>query len=165
MRTTNFDAIATSAPLDKTASVVRDGSGDHYDPEAKQQEHWLTCPPIAPAPHNAPDLTGQIIGRLTVKGYYAIANGKGARWVVRCTCGGYETRRTKAITKPGLNDCHEPMCCKCGRFEAMKRNAKAAIKGRWEDGRPVQIVGLKTSAGDRLLQLDADRKATPGRTT
>lgn len=58
------------------------------------------------------DLSGARCGRFTVIGQFD--NGKkylnGARWVVRCSCGRYEVKRTKTIKNP-----HDgQMCSECG---------------------------------------------------
>lgn len=45
MRATDFSKIAASAPLDKTASIVRDGHGEHYDPSVTDGRlHWDVQP-------------------------------------------------------------------------------------------------------------------------
>lgn len=156
MRTTNFDAIATSAPLDKTASVVRDGTGEHWDPSVKDGRlHWVAPPPCGVRPAHAPDLVGCRVGRLTVVGYYdkGSKNGGGSRWVVRCTCGAYETRRSKAIRNPRpRDDGEEQACFKCETLIHARRIQSAASRGKWSDGRRFDLVGLRTQHGDRRLK-------------
>jgi hypothetical protein len=152
IRTMDWDAVAAAAPLDKAASVVRDGAGEHYDPEALGQPHWTTPPPTTKAPGHRADLTGVSVGRLRVVGYSHSHPKGGSRWVVRCTCGDYELRTSKAIEEPGPNGTHEPMCRKCGRMEYMKREAKAALAGVWDDGRPYDRIGLRTTTGHRRLK-------------
>ncbi|MBP7704178.1 MAG: hypothetical protein KA105_02695 [Caulobacter sp.] len=100
IKTTDFDAIATSAPLDRQASIVRDGSGDHYvAPMPDHQAHWSAPPlPLAPRPADVEDLTGRTLGQLTVIRYHGRI-GSGSRWLVRCSCGDYELRKTRVIVR------------------------------------------------------------------
>lgn len=152
MRTTNFDAVVASAPLNRTASVVRDGSGEHWDPVVRAtQAHWTSPPPMKSPPTVAPDLTGATTGRLRVVGYYGSSKKSGSRWVVRCTCGDYELRRSKAITNPIVAGDTPPMCCKCTALEDLKKQDQAIRRGRYMDGSPLK-VGVKTSAGLKTLK-------------
>lgn len=49
------------------------------------------------APQDGEDLTGRLIGSLTVIGY---ARSYPRAWVVRCSCGSYTLRSSKAIRIP-----------------------------------------------------------------
>lgn len=54
---------------------------------------------VRPLPANQPqmeDLTGIVCGQITVLGYFG-NSGTGAAWVVECTCGVREIRKTKTI--------------------------------------------------------------------
>lgn len=113
---TNFDRILTSTPLNKTAAVVARGKGVHWTPELKGgHAHYDAPKPVLPFPDPAKDLTGTTLGRLKVIGYVGTTPGSGGnsgpRWLVRCQCGRYEERRTKAIKNPAnwvdrCQECH-----------------------------------------------------------
>ena len=78
------------------------------------------------------DLTGRVFGRLTVIGRLydpAFINGKKVRWVVRCTCGYYETRRNRAIKK--LTE-EQQMCSQC---EALERRKFISAHGTYDERR------------------------------
>lgn len=147
MRTTNFDAIATAAPLDRQASVVRDASGDLFEGKVPiWHVHW-TAPPLPEGsrPRFCPDMTGAKAGRLTVVRYHRSHPKKGAQWLVRCVCGDYELRCTAALKTPHPD--HK--CEACAYFEKAKR---------WrEEGR----AGLTTAKADgqRLDDLAAKARA------
>ena len=124
IRTTNFDALAASAPLDRQASVVRDGSGEGWEGRVPAfVDHWKAPPaPLCAKPEEIPDLTGRRIGRLTVVRFHRRKNG--GQWLVRCDCGDYEVRRSSVITdfKGTLEAC----CHACDWLRLIK--AKAAAK-------------------------------------
>ena len=76
------------------------------------------CPPILPDSEHErrnilEDLTGTQQGRLVVLG---LAEEPKVRWVVRCTCGFYETRTTQAIKNPNNN---KDACSECKMKPAM----------------------------------------------
>lgn len=124
MRTMNFDVIATSAPLNREASVVRDGSGDTWDFQPPpQMEHWKAPPlPVGRRPETIADLTGRVFGRLTVIRFHGKPEGKNALngWLVRCVCGDYEVRTNKTLKKAANpNDC----CCVCAKADRLKERA------------------------------------------
>lgn len=148
VRTMSFDAVAAAAPLNREASVVRDGSGDLWAPKIKEHiEHWdAPPPPEAPRPEIMPDLTGRTVGRLTVIRYHG-RRGDSGRWLVRCACGAYELRRSKAITNPKPRDGgQEHACAACDYLYSITWKQKHLGSG----------VGRKR-ADDALL----DRLAAP----
>lgn len=127
MRTTNFDALAASSPLDRNASIVRDGSGDLWSAKIPEHhQHWKTPQPIQPRiPGNMPNYTGVDFGRLKVIGYH----GDG-RWLVRCACGDYELRRTKAIRhrdRPQEQPDDEAMCWECARVKILRKRGNRKV--------------------------------------
>lgn len=111
MRTTDFDRLATLAPLNATAAIVRDGLGEHHDgPNLGERQHWKAPPlPLEPRPANLPDLTGQQFGRLTVIRFHGRSGVSKPvfMWLVRCACGDYEVRRHKKL----LNNANPETCC------------------------------------------------------
>lgn len=129
MRTTNFDAIATSAPLDRQASVVRDGSGDLYEFKVPDhQAHWDAPPvPIKPRPAGVEDLTGRKFGQLTAVRYHTNKKNSGSMWLVRCSCGDYELRRA-AVIKAGNVHGSAGRCRACDRVAQMREGVDFAPK-------------------------------------
>ena len=139
MKTTNLDAIITSAPLNGTAARVLSQRGEHYYIELKPSphKHW----DIPPAMLSVAEMTrlnpqhgamaratiGRRFGRLTVVGYPEEQNPKKkARWVVRCTCGSYEIRKMPSIKRGAA----EAMCMKCEKVEYFKdRYRRLGSKG------------------------------------
>lgn len=67
------------------------------------------------------DLTGQIIGDLTVLRYYDVHNGH-SRWECQCKCGNLSYRETSFLTNPNKHHA----CTKCvkGAIERPKKAAK-----------------------------------------
>lgn len=148
----DFDAVAPLMPFDTTAGrVAARGESFEWQPT---NNHIHSADPIA---HRQPireelanpefiNLTGTRTGRLTVLGVAAEmpSNGNGQRWVVRCVCGAYETRKAKSIKKFLAGEWeadHEPMCGWCcnnrrlqrGGFD--KRKAAAAAQAIQEMAR------------------------------
>ena len=79
--------------------------------------------PIKNIPNHVNDLTGIKKGRLTVIGLsasFSKDNGRGYRWVVRCSCGRYEIRTARTIMKGNQLD----MCnvCKSTAFKQRTNN-------------------------------------------
>lgn len=129
----SMDKIITSAPLNSTAARVT-GKGVHYDPtrkpltlqaapDTRARENPIPC---AKELLSAPaailkSLQAQRWGRWTVIGYaLQQPEGKNAKasWVVRCTCGRYETRSTKAIRRAVTSG---DRCWECAHVEQVKR--------------------------------------------
>jgi len=125
IRTMDFDRIASSHPLDATASAVRDGSGDLYDgPSIGDRQHWKAPPlPLGRKPAHLADLTGRRVGeRLTVVRFHG-KSGKSTpvnTWLVRCDCGDYEVRQDKKIRNGGHP---EDACAICAHARVLRRRA------------------------------------------
>lgn len=132
IRTTNFDAVAAAAPLNREASTVRDGSGDLWEPKIKATtKHWnAPPPPEAERPEDRPDLSGRVIDRLTVIRYHGPR--KGGFWLVRCACGDYELRRSKFIENPPPRSGEQVhACAACDYLHHIRWKAKNhAVAGR-----------------------------------
>ena len=114
-------------PVDAVARRVL-GKGVEWTPDLRKQQGYLRNE-IAPPPMRKVilgnlDLTGQRFGRLVVLGLGAVKNQttrspQPASWVVRCDCGAFEGRTSKALRKPG--DPNRHMCLHCGYLERLKR--------------------------------------------
>lgn len=150
---TNYDRIITSAPLDRQAAVIgaADGEGGEQElapTKAAGRVQWDAPPPCEPLPSGVVDLSGMVVGRLKVLRFLGRGSGSGAdanRWLVRCSCGAYESRRNKPILQPQVED----MCGRCHVSLKSAERLRAAITGRWDDGRPAAVEpGLKTASGD-----------------
>lgn len=120
IRTTDFDKLAASSPLNRTAAVVRDSVSPEYEEPAggEQRFHGLAPPPMRPADKVVPkwaDMIGRRYNRFTVIGQQ---ERKGSRMVVRCDCGYYEVRRPRAI----LDNLDRAMCTACDKLEEMKQH-------------------------------------------
>lgn len=116
MKTSSFDRIATSAPLNKTAAVVAGKSGIHWTPKKKiLQPRYDSPQPTFPVPKDMPDVNGRSFGRFKVIGYL----GRDGKWLVRCGCSIYEERTTKSVINPkNTVDC----CQECQHLLQIKRN-------------------------------------------
>lgn len=98
MKSPMMELPLTNAPINRQAGMVM-ARGEHWDWHAPGHHFRSDTPPATrPIPavcrHNLPDLVGRTIGRLTVVG---LARDVNSRWVVRCSCGAYEMRTTRAI--------------------------------------------------------------------
>jgi hypothetical protein len=122
-----FDAVAPLLPGDRVAGRVS-GKGEHFewvvDSHNVHSDMPIRLRQATPRERMSPtyiDLTGVVIGRLTVLGIAAASPQDKKRWVVRCKCGGYEQRRSKFIKRclSGSNE-HEPMCLWCGKTNQLR---------------------------------------------
>lgn len=141
----DMDAVAPLMPGDRVAGRVG-SKGEHFEwapPEtAVHSDTPIRIRQATPRELKSPtfvDLTGVIVGRLTVLGIAAASPQDNKRWVVKCKCGGYEQRRSKFLKKCVSGDNHgEPMCLWCGKTKALQMgyhneqksvSAATAIKG------------------------------------
>ena len=125
MRTTNFDRLATSAPLNADAAIARDGvSNDHWEAKiGSTVNRWIAPPAMKPMSDMSDigramcaELVGARFGRLRVLGIWADGNRKkGASWVVRCDCGYYEARKANSL-RAGTATC----CTACDRLDQLR---------------------------------------------
>lgn len=111
-------------PVDETASRVISG-GEHYDTKSNPDAYEYDAPiPTRPAPKQVEDFTGQRKGRLTVIGW---SHRHKKRWVVRCDCGIYGVRTTRALRNPkNIAD----RCSKCERVARIKQRYIWITQGR-----------------------------------
>ena len=148
MRTTDFDAVAASAPLDRQASVIRDGSGDLWEAKINEagQAHWDAPPlPLSAKPANQPELTGHRFGRFVVMRWHGATSKKNPEpaWLVRCSCGDYELRRTKTILRAGdLDDC----CMKCKVVRTLQGRARKPNTAKTRKIAAAMLDGLAEGA-------------------
>jgi hypothetical protein len=122
-RTTLF--FSGGQPVNKTAARVV-SSGVHYDsPKKIVQRHWSTPPPTIAITNKGgdfKDLTGVRFGRFTVVGLY-----QEGLWLVRCACGDFETRRSKAVNNPNNK---QDRCENCRQTVHLRRKAEYLATGK-----------------------------------
>lgn len=128
----DFDRIVSSAPLNKQAGIVTSG-GEHWEPSKRiVNAHWEAPPKLKTLPIGVPVLTGVRFGRFRVSGLLhddeRPNKGKkaAAMWVVKCDCGNYETRSSKAIRNQQNN---EDCCQKCRHLAWMQRRERESRPG------------------------------------
>ncbi|MCX8796617.1 hypothetical protein [Vibrio parahaemolyticus] len=116
-----------SKPIDSTASrVIRPSSINNQFHTKKSQGassyyYWENPRPQIQVSSDI-DLTGKKFGRFTVTGL--LYKGK---WQVRCACGNYSARKTKAINNPNNNqDC----CEVCRELLYLQRNESHRSQGK-----------------------------------
>ena len=115
-------------PVNRVSAVVV-GKGFAYKPNKNiTQRHWKNLQPTKKVNYKETDLTGLKFGRFTVIGKYGnFGKKKKPRWLVRCTCGDYETRTSRAINNPkNNNDC----CDYCRHLIQLKRTDEFLRTGK-----------------------------------
>jgi hypothetical protein len=102
-QTVDYNVLAASAPIN--AQAARDVSPERngYAPNKRfGGDHWDAPPETIRIPWKLESLVGLKVGRLVVTGLLDAKNlkGKGAKWLCRCLCGNYTSRRAKALKNP-----------------------------------------------------------------
>ena len=122
--------IAGRVPVDTLAAIVTQ-PGPEWVPRKKiSQAHWEACPSMSDPPSDVKDWRGAKLGRFVVVGFWSRGRKGGmSRWVVRCVCGRYETRRAWSIRRPDPKDC----CQYCRHLEHLKREDYHRQHGRWPE--------------------------------
>lgn len=123
------ESIIKAPPINKTASLVTSG-GVHYEPDRN-----LTCEssdmpiPTIKVPRAIKNYTGARSGELTVIGLRRIKTNrtKVKVWVVRCSCGIYETRVTRSLRNI---DNSEDCCVECRQTKYLRRTEQYQRLGR-----------------------------------
>jgi 5-methylcytosine-specific restriction endonuclease McrA len=128
---TSFEEIAKRIPVNRVAArALQPGFNfefSHKNPQGPRSFAPFPTTKDVPATIKGfpvKNLTGLVVGRLTVIGRYFDPDWrrrKKLRWVVRCTCGYYEVRRTSALAleNPPLAQ----MCIQCRNLED-RRNGR-----------------------------------------
>lgn len=177
MRTVNYDALATSVPLNRSAAVVRDGRSMDVATVTERPPGYV-CSDL-PLPTREPksestaagwrDLRGVRFGRMVVVGMSATV---AKRWVVRCSCGRYELRKSATIKDLDRPEA-QGMCFECGHVEKLKAEAREIAAGRGRDTewakelkrrRGEAVTAILESAlalTDALKQFDGDPSKCP----
>lgn len=128
-----MDDIYARKPVDRMAAQVMK-PGVHFAPDKKvltnDSDTLIAVRPIpkeAKFYRNFEDLTGRQFGRFTVIG---LARDFKKQWVVRCACGRYSTRHSKAI-KNHANE--QDRCEHCRHLAYLKREEHWRRTGRDKD--------------------------------
>lgn len=143
-RITNYDALAASAPVNRQAAIARDGGGVHYQAKADPTTaRWdAPPPPERKPPADLPRLEGRTFGDgMRVIRYHG-SRWNGARWLVRCRCGWFELRSTKAIETAQAD--HSCSACQYARTQRRNYAADKATPD-WREARG-QLLKLRISA-------------------
>lgn len=128
MKTTDFDILAASGPVDKVAARVTGTKKPEYEYET-HNKHWKAPPAeMRPIPDNLNYRglkRGDVFGRFTVVGlWYKQVRKTGAparaKYVVRCTCGDYEIRTAYDMKRNKARIHHQNACFNCMRWESVK---------------------------------------------
>jgi hypothetical protein len=142
-----LDRVITSAPVDRVAAQVT-STGTHFAPKLKPAEtyiHQETPLGISLPPKALAHLVGRKFGRFTVIGFIPnkrkapddiALNGREiaqtisgtACWLVRCLCGTYETRKSKAIRNPANRT---DACRACRQWRYLRREEYKKRHGQW----------------------------------
>ncbi len=133
----NYDFIATGSPVNGTASRVLQ-KGEHYEPQIRI-DHAHSRSPLPGKDFEGEEndnLVGRIFGRFTVVGYAGRKRPKKAwmvhkdyLWVVRCSCGDYETRWTRSfLNKKNVDD----KCAYCDELAYLRKNERWRRTGSYE---------------------------------
>lgn len=126
-QTVDYDVLASSAPINAQAARDFATRGDY---EGASEDAVCRLKDVrengvrnlCPQPQFT-DLTGLVKGRLTVVGRCGRHKKKNsAQWLVRCTCGRYETRTTRALRPDRSND----RCQDCERLDWTRKTLKDA---------------------------------------
>lgn len=141
MKAKDFDFIATHQPLNAQAKNVI-SQGVHYEYKSKDKFHQNTpCDLKSNYEINLMEknfvefknFSGIKYGDLTVIGLARFNGSKGctrSRWLVKCVCGIFEIRTSKAIKNHLENNFREPDCCKaCGDLKVIRQRATALSVG------------------------------------
>lgn len=145
LRTTNWDAVITSSPLDKQASIVRDGRGSGV--EVTIENSFTEQPPVRDfrdffgKPED--DLRDQRFNYLTVLGLAE----KRKNWVCKCDCG-----RFAHFTTKGLRALAERNRAKCGECDYLERLRNGEIPS---DAQRLILRNEKQARANDLAAFDA----------
>lgn len=153
--TTDYSAIAAAAPVNRQAALMRDGGGEHYAPETSDHmERWDAPPPQERRPPpDLPRLEGRTFGDgMRVVRYHG-TRWNGARWLVRCRCGSYELRSTKAVTTSQADH----RCGICSRTRSLALNLERdRTDPNWRAARPDTFKMKWTEAELRFALAHAE---------
>lgn len=149
MARNTWDAVLASSPLNATAGAVT-SNGYEYRPEAGVITEMRWDGPPAMVRHVAdalhPDLTGRVVGRLTVIGKLAWKPKGDTMWVCRCVCGTYVGRRSKTIKNGKGCQCNE--CAHTAQLRWLSSNNRSRENAESEKARKWTTPQPNVDEGD-----------------
>ena len=86
-----------ATPINKQAAISIQSGVEYVCPRKKMSKESPVPFRIKTTPDRAQELTGVRFGRLTVLGFAMFFKGM---WCVRCDCGTYALRKSRAVTNP-----------------------------------------------------------------
>lgn len=124
-------------PLQQAVDQMEPGEAGERGPWLKGYHSRDPIPTTTHLGHGERDLTGLRVDRLVVRGRIDAvtpnerrsARSLGARWLVRCDCGIYETRRAPSLKGRMRTD--RAMCQRCDYVLHLRRQAHFDRNGRW----------------------------------
>jgi hypothetical protein len=126
-------------------------AADAVEPSAPN--HWKAPPPAeSPLPPTVADLAGERFGRLSVVRYHRSKKAKGAQWLVRCVCGDYELRSTRALRTAA----EDPACHDCEKVDYLRQLSRTSVQRDRVGAAAKQLDELAAKArnGVKLTPLD-----------
>ncbi len=122
-----MEKIARRRPVNRTAALVtQPGPKGLQSDKVIAQTHSDDRLTTIPIPRTVEDLSGRVVGSLTVIGLaeptasLSQQSGNHRLWVCRCVCGRYLTRRGKAIKNPNNT---RDACDYCRQVQYLKRRS------------------------------------------
>lgn len=112
MKTSNWDAMIASVPINKDAAVARDGGGESWKPQVALTNCYENPPQMLP------DFRGKRVGKLTGVFLAADPDREQHKWVFRCDCGRYAQFGSKAVYKQ--NGLGRAQCGECDYLSGIK---------------------------------------------
>lgn len=159
-RTVNYDALAASTPINRGAALARDGGGVQFELQLPNHiEHW-TAPPLPERnpSRDLPRLEGTVFGDgMRVVRYHG-RRWDGARWLVRCACGDFELRSTKAVRTAQAD--HRCAVCSQTRSQRVTLD-RDRIDPTWRDARPPSLKLKLSEPQLRFILATATGQAMP----
>ncbi|WP_084398303.1 hypothetical protein [Henriciella aquimarina] len=132
----SWDAVLASSPLNREAATVTSESREEHgfwrencDQYHQDAPHELMSGERLAARQTAPtfsDLTGQRFNRFVVRGIAELQTKQKGNplWAVRCDCGAYTLRRSKALR---CGDHDRQMCAVCDHLNEIRRGKVPGI--------------------------------------
>jgi hypothetical protein len=141
-------------PMDRVANRVVNGKAEHWNPSINygNRVHFET-PPTLGTPG---ELTGLRRGRMKVLGICA-SGGNGQRYICRCDCGAYETRRAKKLRTP-VNPDEPDECIACTQRRSIRLWGRKVLRMPWRE--QMRALGL---TDDEVALVSKFRIDTKGR--
>lgn len=145
------EEILTRRPLLQALDQMDSGWQAERGPRLQGYHSRAPLPLRTDLGYGQRDLTGLKVDRLTVVGLAQFPTdrdgaGQGARWLVRCLCGIYETRRAAGLCGRMRTD--RAMCQACDYVVHLRRRQYFDRHGRWpaddygHDGLPFDLAGV-----------------------